>query len=119
MENRKHSRANCSASARIRYGLTEFTGQVLNLSTRGVLIEIETGLAIPPESVLEIALLISDGASASPVHFKGKLIRIEDRRMGLRIINIDLDSYVRLKRLVEFNLGKENGIPDEHSTHAE
>ena len=101
--------------------------KVLDLSLKGALVELVT--APPPKLALHAActLAIDLGEEINEDFPEGGILmqavvaHLHDGVIGLRSVEIDLDSITNLRRVVEFNLGNEEilGRELEYLSHGE
>lgn len=74
---------------------------IIDLSLRGVLVSHPDGCVHPPGTRFRMDLRIFDNV---PVSMGAELVRADERHMAFAWDRIDLDSFSRLKRLLELNL---------------
>ncbi len=113
MEKRKHTRTNFQILALMYHNSIEYSGQVINLSMRGALIESDETMEIPHNSILDVTLLIIGASSTLKINFKGLLIRNDENLLGFKIESIDLDSFIHLKNIIAYNSGDYDKIMEE------
>lgn len=81
---------------------------LVDVSLKGALVERDqpwsAGLGTP------CALTIELTEGQDTICMKGAVAHVEAGRLGLRCDEIDLESMVRLRRLVELNLGDEDAL---------
>jgi hypothetical protein len=113
MEKRKHKRVKFEILAVLYHNLMEYRGQVINLSMRGALIEIDEELNIAIDSKLDVTLLIIGVSSTLKINFKGTLARKDGNFLGFKIDYTDIDSFIHLKNIIAYNSGDFDKIMDE------
>jgi len=74
--------------------------EVLDLSLRGALIRISMTLPVGIQAVLALTL----GSDDTQIVMTGEVAHIEQDHIGLRCVQIDVDSITHLRRLLELNL---------------
>jgi hypothetical protein len=86
--------------------------EILDLSLKGALVKSDasTGLAIGMNCTLEVGLndTDNDDAPEGNIYMSAEIAHVRDTDIGLRCIEIDLDSITHLRRLIELNLGDES-----------
>lgn len=82
------------------------TAHLLDISLKGALIETEQPIAnsFKRKSFSMVIFLGHDGEN---ITMEGKVVHQEGQRLGIECQQIDLDSMINLKRLVELNTGDE------------
>jgi hypothetical protein len=103
---RRFTRIPFHAPAEIGVGDAAVTGQVLDLSLKGALVEVPvsaTGLPGDP-----CTLVIRLGPGEALVRMDGKIAHRGEGRIGVCCSQIDLESMEHLRRLVELNLGDDD-----------
>ncbi|GHT91645.1 cyclic diguanosine monophosphate-binding protein [Betaproteobacteria bacterium] len=83
--------------------------EILDLSLKGALIKGDnTGLAIGTTCTLEVGLNEpDDDTPEGNIYMSAKVAHLQGADIGLRCVEIDLDSITQLRRLIELNLGDE------------
>lgn len=105
--NRRHfSRIHFSTPGRLFFPEGECSVEVHDLSLKGALIKPEgnPGLALGQRCTLKVAL----AAAGESIRMEALVAHEEAGCIGLRCVEIDLDSITHLRRLVELNLGDES-----------
>lgn len=74
---------------------------LLDISLKGILIEPPENIEMDKNRLYSINLTLSEEAR---INMNAKLIHAEANHLGLQWVNIDLDSFTILRRLLEFNL---------------
>ncbi len=101
-ERRRFHRFPVAGTVRLYSGTAMWTTELLDLSLRGVLVSRPDDWSGDPHSRFRLDLRIEGGLM---IGMGVELMRIEDGALGFNCTRIDLDSFLRLKRLVELNLG--------------
>lgn len=112
-ERRRFSRITFHRPAELDVGGARGTCEVLDLSLRGALVEVPVGF---PGAVGErCTLAVRLDAGVAVIRMAGEIVHREGMQVGLRCVEIDLDSIMHLRRLVELNLGDEAALHRELS----
>ena len=101
-EARRFSRVAFSVVATVKVGSRQFMGNVENLSLRGIFLVTEEKLSIGDEA--EITISLNDDPE-NGLEIEGKVARVTDDGIAFIFEKIEFDTYVHLKRLIEFNTG--------------
>lgn len=80
-----------------------YQASLIDISLQGALIELEADWLNGKAHNVEFDLHLNE--QAFTVKFKGSIVHIEDKLIGITCEYIDIDSASHLKRLVELNLG--------------
>ncbi len=80
-----------------------YQAKLVDISLKGVLFELKENWDIGKVEQVEFHLLINE--QSLEISFTGDIVHIEDKRIGISIEHIDIESASHLKRLVELNLG--------------
>lgn len=103
-QRRQYSRIRFHSGASLSIGDQESTCEVADLSLKGALL---TAALPKPPSVGEHCLLeIALDESGTVIRMDGTIAHVEAHRIGLVCREIDLDSIIHLRRLIELNLGQ-------------
>jgi len=102
-EKRRYSRAPFDSDVTLISLATQSQGKLIDISLKGALVELPQGWEgqIGDAYTLELPL----GDNEITIRMKVIVARIEHDHVGLYCKNIDFDSIVHLKRLMELNLG--------------
>ncbi|MFT7775437.1 PilZ domain-containing protein [Roseateles sp.] len=80
--------------------------QVLDISLKGVLLQLPPGLSPQVGMPCLVKLPLAGGAPDDPViAMAGELAHVEGSHAGVQCRSIDLESITHLRRLIEVNLG--------------
>jgi hypothetical protein len=100
-ERRRFSRVNFSTPVTLVQGDQQWQGKLLDISLKGVLVELPAAADYDPQASLTASIPLSDQASINmvvqPAHQ-------EDHLLGVECISIDMESIGHLRRLIELNL---------------
>jgi len=80
-----------------------FQAKLIDISLQGALIEFDDAWLNGKAHGLDFDLQLNEQALA--IQFKGSIVHIENKLVGINCEHIDIDSASHLKRLVELNLG--------------
>ncbi len=100
---RHYSRIPFRAEATLRLHDRTITVQLLDIAFKGALLETVVPLALVPQEGCSLILPLTDGGDA--IIMSGKIVHLEDRRVGMACNDIDVTSLTRLRRLIELNTG--------------
>jgi len=101
-ERRRFDRIATDKTVRLRHGDAQFDGLVLDISLRGVLLEIQGDWRPRIDSRLHAEIQLE--GEEPGIAMDGEVAHVDGRRIGLHCTGIDLESASRLRRLVELNL---------------
>jgi len=116
-ENRRHfSRILFKTRARLLMDSEAIAVSVLDLSLRGALVQIGAPVSPQPGDACTLELALNDGGD----HIRMEMEVAHHRAgcLGLNCREIDLDSMIHLRRLVELNIGDESILQRELSALA-
>lgn len=99
-ELRHFSRILFNAPATLKVEQIQHPCEVLDLSLRGALLRISTPLPVGVQTELALTL----GSDDARIVMTGEVAHIKQDHIGLRCIQIDVDSITHLRRLLELNL---------------
>ncbi len=101
MDKRKFSRAGFHTAGRLLFQGRKIPFELINIALKGALVKPAEIEQIPTgsEAILEIKLQGSD----ITLTIESKLVHREGDRLGFRFKEIDIDSMIHLRRLLEFN----------------
>ncbi len=100
---RKFTRVPCNATALVRAGELTWRGQLVDISMKGVLVELDAEHGLAARANVEINILL---ASETPrIRMVGTCAHVRDAHVGIRWERMDLESFWHLRRLIELNGG--------------
>jgi len=79
-----------------------FTGKVLDASLHGLLFDSAESIQAKVGDTLAASVTLDDGTCC--IDMRGEVAHVSGRRIGLRCVSMDIDSAVKLRRMVELNL---------------
>jgi len=100
---RHYSRIPFQAEATLRVHDRTIPVQLIDIAFKGALLETVAPLALVPHEGCCLILPLTDGGDA--IVMSGKIVHLEDRRIGMACDDIDVVSLTRLRRLIELNTG--------------
>ncbi len=105
-ERRRFSRITFHRPAELDVRVARATCEVVDVSLKGALVEVPVSFrtATGERCTLTIRL---DAAEAA-IRMEGEIVHREGQMVGVRCVEIDLDSISHLRRLVELNLGDDD-----------
>lgn len=107
LENRRHfSRILFDTKASLLIGQQNIPVSLIDISLRGALIQPTANLLCKPGTACTLNILL-DGDEIA-IRMEANISHLEDDHIGLICREIDLDSMIHLRRLVELNLGDES-----------
>ncbi len=104
-ERRRFHRIQFDVPVRLHLDSGELVTEVLDFSLKGALIKRKPqwNPVIGSEVILECNLI---PGQEEVIRMQTEVCRIDEKTIGLTCLHIDVDSIMRLRRLVELNLGK-------------
>lgn len=99
---RRHSRFPIEGSVRIYSGSAMWQAQLIDLAIRGALVSRPSGFDGRIGSRYRLDVRLEGGPM---IAMAVSLVRLDDVAIGFSCERIDLDSFLRLKRTIELNLG--------------
>lgn len=101
-ERRRFRRFPIAGSVRLYSGSQMWQTELIDLSLRGVLVSIPEDWSGTPGSRFRLDVRMEGGLV---IGMGVELVRIREHDLAFSCQKIDLDSFTRLKRLVELNVG--------------
>jgi PilZ domain len=102
-ERRRFSRILFHRPAELDVRTGQFTCEVVDVSLRGAMVQVPHGFGM--DAGAKCTLTIRLDAGESTIRMEGEIAHRQGTLVGVRCIEIDLDSITHLRRLVELNLG--------------
>lgn len=112
-ERRRFHRFPVEGSVKLYSGTTMWSTTLIDMSLRGVLVERPDDWKADLGSRYRLDLRLEGGVM---IGMGVELARIANGHLGFACQKIDLDSFARLKRLIELNLGNTSLLNRELST---
>lgn len=101
-ERRHFVRVQFDAPAQLTSAHIVLSVQVLDLSLKGALVQSSEHAKLSTGALCQLTVPLSGG---SHIAMSVEVVHLEGNSMGLRCLNIDLDSVTHLRRLIELQLG--------------
>jgi 7-cyano-7-deazaguanine synthase len=113
-ERRKYSRVAFHASATLIFPERTLEAVVLDLSLKGALIRLPTGIELADQAPCSLRVRLNE--TSAEIAMSARVIHAEGCYAGLLCLSMDLVSAIHLRRLVELNLGASDLLDRELST---
>lgn len=111
-ENRRNfSRVKFSSKAYLNYNNSHEQVDLVDISLKGALVSSKHTLDIDSDNPCTFELHLSD--SEIVMNISAVIVYKRDDNLGLKFDNIDLESMIHLRRLVELNVGNPDQIQKE------
>ena len=111
-ENRRNfSRVKFNSKAYLNYSNSHEQVDLVDISLKGALVTSKYGLDIDTDNPCTFELHLSD--SEIVMNISAIIVYKRDDNLGLKFDNIDLESMIHLRRLVELNVGNPDQIQKE------
>jgi hypothetical protein len=102
-ERRRFSRIAFHRPAELDVAGERGTCELLDISLRGALLETPVGFGAPLGARCTLTVRLDAGDAR--IRMDGEIVHREGTQVGLRCVEIDLESIGHLRRIVELNLG--------------
>lgn len=102
-ERRQFTRFPFEGTISFSYEGTTYQANLIDISLKGALFELTEDWNLAKVNNIDFTLLINE--QSVELTFQGDIVHIENKRIGISIDHIGIDSASHLKRLVELNLG--------------
>jgi len=99
--NRNKSRVVFHVNASLEYDGHTVNGDVENLSTNGMFMN--TSENIPAETLVEVSIYLSGTTSELSLKINGVVVRRDPKGVAVTFKEIEFDSFVHLRNIIEFN----------------
>lgn len=103
---RQFSRIHFNTEGKLFFSGGEGPVEIVDLSLKGALIQLKTAARLQPGQRCTLRLGLA--TSGEGIRMEAQVAHVEGASIGLRCVEIDLDSITHLRRLVELNLGDES-----------
>lgn len=101
MNERNKSRVIFHVNASIGYNNHTINGDVENLSTNGMFMN--TTETIPLDTEVEVSIYLSGTTSELSLKINGQVVRKGEKGVGIKFKEIEFDSFLHLRNIIEFN----------------
>ncbi len=112
-ERRRFSRITFHRPAELDLRIAQVTCEVVDVSLKGALVEVP--ISVRTHEGQKCALTIRLDAGEAVIRMEGEIAHREGTLVGVRCLELDLDSISHLRRLVELNVGSEEVLQRELS----
>lgn len=112
MEKRKFSRVPFHIEAEINANGSNFKGEVENLSLKGMLVHIHDHL-LELGTPLTMIINLTGVNSNLSINLKGRVVRVSQEGIGIFFEEIDLDSFIHLKNIIDYNVADPEKVKEE------
>ena len=114
---RKNSRVVFQATISLSFAGSRYEQcETQDLSLRGVFVKDIGGHALGDKC--DAVLCLTGTTSKLCLQMKGEVVRIAEEGIGLRFVEIDLDSFYHLKNILYYNSENPDQLDDEFSSQA-
>ena len=79
------------------------TVQLIDIALKGALVQTDTLQPLVLQEKCRLELPLADGSES--IVMEGRIVHLEDRHIGIECREIDVDSLISLRRLLELNAG--------------
>lgn len=111
-ENRRNfSRVKFESTASVSYQEGQFKAGLIDISLKGALVSISDMPEISAAETCDFELQLND--TAIVLRIKAFVVYSKEDEYGLKFDNIDLESMIHLRRLVELNVGDPDQVQKE------
>lgn len=108
MEKRNTIRVPFHVRSVVKHGDSVIEGDVLDLSTGGMLIQAD--MELPVDEVVQISLFLYGTSSNLSLNIAGRVVRKSDSGTAIKFTELDLDSFIHLRNIVSRNAFDEEKI---------
>lgn len=102
---RQFARVAFAAGAELSTTELRLRCQVIDISLKGVLLQLPPGHSVPVGSPCLVKLPLGAPGADVSIALAGLLVHVEGNHAGVQSLSIDLESITHLRRLIEVNLG--------------
>lgn len=110
-EKRSFSRVAYCNEANLQQGGGESTCRIGDLSLRGMFVSTSAPMAEGERVEVEFSLAGCD--DEMPVRCPGRVARVSDGGAGIEFGDMDMESFIRIRRIVNANTGDPDRVADE------
>ena len=116
MEDRRNfSRVDFAVEALIKQGAASFTGEVRNISLKGVLVE--TGETLDLGAPVDVTIYLAGAPPQIAINAAGMVVRTGDNGVGIKFEKMDADSFAHLRNIVSYRCGDADKVIGEFFTY--
>ena len=111
MSTRKFSRVQFNVGATVKIADRQFQGAVENLSMTGMFLV--TNEQLSGGEIANITIVLTGTLPEIAVSFTGVVSRLTEDGVGFTFEKMDLDSYMHLKNIIEYNIDDAEKVMEE------
>ena len=111
MDERNKSRVVFHVNASIEYDGHTVNGDVENLSTNGMFMN--TSEKIPVDTDVDVSIYLSGTTSELSLKINGIIVRNESKGVAVNFREIEFDSFIHLRNIIEFNTAGDSELMKE------
>ena len=108
MEKRNTIRVPFHVRSIVKYKDNILEGDVVNLSTGGMLLN--TGETIPVGETVQVSIYLYGSSSQLSLAITGKIVRGSEKGLAVRFTELDLDSFIHLRNIISHNAVDDENI---------
>jgi hypothetical protein len=101
-ERRRFNRIATDKPLLVRAGEVRHIGSVLDISLHGLLFELRADWRPACGSIVQASIMLDE--QMPRINIDGEVAHVQEGRIGIRCVGMDLESASRLRRMVELNL---------------
>lgn len=111
MNRRRYSRVSYETIAEIQTEKGQVGGTVINLSMNGLCVTTPTN--IPIDTNVQVTVQFKEHETIPPIDLRGVVVRSDEESVAIRLVGVELDSFIHLKKIVAYNAGDDDMITNE------
>lgn len=105
---RRGTRVMFNVNAELTYDDQLISGEVRNLSLKGMLVD--TAAVVPEGTEITIKIYLSGTSSSLTLNMSGAVVRCDRNGLAVVFKEIDVESFIHLRSVVGYNEGNEEKI---------
>ncbi|MGI9134258.1 MAG: PilZ domain-containing protein, partial [Rhodoferax sp.] len=90
-----------------------FAVRLIDIALKGALVATETAQALQLQDTCSLVLPLD--AQGDAITMNGCIAHLEDLHIGIKCVDIEISSMIRLRRLIELNTGNADAVDRELS----
>ena len=103
-ERRKHIRLKHEQPCTVLVEGTRHPVDLIDISLKGILVTAPRGITAKPGTAMTVEIPLGDPGAES-ITLQGEAVTARDGQLSVRIREIEMDSMIHLRRMLELNLG--------------